>query len=666
MDEEDGFSVKSALSTHSIQSGASFHSAGNRKHETARTAGSSANLPAIKPDSVNGRANTSSSSAASHQSAEVTTTASAKYRRPVKKEPKKLHEIDFVGTGTFQVSQQNLLHQRSIEPFKNSEAILSARGLHHRSKEVFVKDVQNSTSVISALMRREKVSGAKYKPSMALMTPHFQRALAFERLKQIDKAIEDYSVCIRIDPKCCAAYFNRSGMYKIKGDYELAIEDMNKAIAVEPANVEYRVQRSLLYRLNGTYVEAVKETMLSRALKHQPSLALNLEDGDLKFDSDMLYAAKLLDDPIISVLQIEPEKRKEHTLEPIIDFLRGLKVFSDFGNRAGLLRVAKNIQLVTFPSRKFIFREGEPGHHFYIVLEGEVSIVKMKKRRDDDLEEMFDTVWKCYRGQSFGETALESVGGLRTAGAVVTQNAKLMVLHADQFKAILHSFKTVLTEEVRMILRSTLLFEDWSDADIDFLASRAIVRNYGSNTEIQKSGEKVNCLSMIKSGIVKLIKAMPMPDTTMPQVLSADGTLKDQVEETPGLWVLEKNWRHRLENASIAAEKLENGGVARHSNAEMVEFTVGVLGSGQVFGELAVLDSDTLSPVSAISSTAVEIYCFDINTMSEVQCHAHAKTMNILTESLTLHDPPVDKIAYYFRAKYNWEVRKNNLMKRLK
>lgn len=39
----------------------------------------------------------------------------------------------------------------------------------------------------------------------------------------------------------------------------------------------------------------------------------------------------------------------------------------------------------------------------------------------------------------------------------------------------------------------------------------------------------------------------------------------------------------------------------------------------QVFGELAVLDSDTLSPVSAISSTAVEIYCFDINTMSEVQ-----------------------------------------------
>ena len=52
--------------------------------------------------------------------------------------------------------------------------------------------------------------------------------------------------------------------------------------------------------------------------------------------------------------------------------------------------------------------------------------------------------------------------------------------------------------------------------------------------------------------------------------------------------------------------------------------------------------------------------------INALEPHIDAKTMNILTESLTLHDPPVDKIAYYFRAKYNWEVRKNSLMKRLK
>lgn len=160
------------------------------------------------------------------------------------------------------------------------------------------------------------------------MTPHFQRALAFERLKQIDKAIEDYTVCLRIDEKCTAAYFNRSGMYKIKGDFAAAIEDMNRAIALEPANVEYRVQRSLLYRLNGTYVEAVKETMLSRALKRQPNLAgiLDPDGADFNLDSDLIYASKLLDDPIVSVLNLEPDERKEYMLEPIMDFLKGLKV----------------------------------------------------------------------------------------------------------------------------------------------------------------------------------------------------------------------------------------------------------------------------------------------------------------------------------------------------
>lgn len=430
--------------------------------------------------------------------------SSVKSKKSPKK--KKLFEIDYVGTGTFQVSQQNLLHQRSIEPFKNSDAVLSARGLHHRSRDVFVKEVQNASSLIGSLMRREKVSSAKYKPSPQLLTPHFQRALGYERLKQIDKAIEDYTVCLRIDERCGPAYFNRSGLYKVKGDFTAAIADLNQAITIEPANVEYREQRSLLYRLNGTYVEAVKETMLSRALKRQPGLAANIDpeaSGDLNIDSDLLYASKLLDDPIVTVLQLPPEERKDFMLEPIIDFLRGLKVFSDFSSRHGMLRVARNIQMVSFQNKKFIFREGEPGHHFYIVLDGEVSIVKAKKHREDELEETYDVVWKCYRGQSFGETALESAGGLRTAGAMATQNTKLMVLHADEFRAILHSFKSVLKEEVRLILRSTMLFEDWNDEDIDYLASQAIVRNYGSNTEIQKAGDKVNSLSMIKSGKVK-------------------------------------------------------------------------------------------------------------------------------------------------------------------
>ena len=290
-----------------------------------------------------------------------------KHHKPSQEQ--KMFEIDHVGTGTYQVSQENILHRRSLEPIKNSDALLSARGLHHRSKDVFVREVQNASGLISSLMRREKVTSAKYKPSPQLMAPHFQRALAFERLQQVDRAIDDYSMCIRVDGDCSAAYFNRSGMYKVKGDLEHAIEDMNHAIRIEPANVDFRAQRSLLYRLRGSYVEAVRETLLGRALLKQPGIAETLEAGgedcNIDLDGDLRYAEKLLDDPIVEALTVLPGDRKEKDLEPIVDFLKNVKVFSDVATSAhsnGIRVVAQKIQMVAYAKEKFIFEVRLVGH----------------------------------------------------------------------------------------------------------------------------------------------------------------------------------------------------------------------------------------------------------------------------------------------------------------
>jgi CRP-like cAMP-binding protein len=92
---------------------------------------------------------------------------------------------------------------------------------------------------------------------------------------------------------------------------------------------------------------------------------------------------------------------------------------------------------------------------------------------------------------------------------------------------------------------------------------------------------------------------------------------------------------------------------------------VGILGSGQVFGELAVLDPEQASPVTAISCTAVELYCFESDVLLGLGVRFNNTTMNALNESLNLHDPPAEKVSYYFRSKYNWEIRKNMLMNRL-
>ena len=64
------------------------------------------------------------------------------------------------------------------------------------------------------------------------------------------------------------------------------------------------------------------------------------------------------------------------------------------------------------------------------------------------------------------------------------------------------------------------------------------------------------------------------------------------------------------------------------------------LGSGQVFGELTVLDPEKYSPYSVIAFTDVELHCFDADTLINLGTKFNSNTVAMLTESLNLHNPP--------------------------
>ena len=161
---------------------------------------------------------------------------------------------------TFRVSSQNLLKVKSIEIFQDPDALLSARGLRHRSIEVFQKELKNTTQIITSTKTATGIA-----PSH-LFHPYFQRALAHERLNEIDKAISDYTSCIRIRNDCAEAYFNRSGLSRLKGKLQSAIADMDKAVTLDPLNLAFRRNRSLLYREDGRYKDALSDTRICKML----------------------------------------------------------------------------------------------------------------------------------------------------------------------------------------------------------------------------------------------------------------------------------------------------------------------------------------------------------------------------------------------------------------
>jgi hypothetical protein len=43
----------------------------------------------------------------------------------------------------------------------------------------------------------------------------------------------------------------------------------------------------------------------------------------------------------------------------------------------------------------------------------------------------------------------------------------------------------------------------------------------------------------------------------------------------------------------------------------------------------------------------------------------NSNTMNALNESINLHNPPTEKIAYYFRSKLDWEISKKKILDKI-
>ena len=55
--------------------------------------------------------------------------------------------------------------------------------------------------------------------------------------RNYDQAISDFTMAIRLDPKCALAYYNRHLAYQSKGDYLKAIADLTAATHPNPKSL---------------------------------------------------------------------------------------------------------------------------------------------------------------------------------------------------------------------------------------------------------------------------------------------------------------------------------------------------------------------------------------------------------------------------------------------
>jgi len=102
-----------------------------------------------------------------------------------------------------------------------------------------------------------------------LIRLHRNRGLAYRNLKEYQRAIEDYSRAIELDPTYVYAYNSRGLAYADLEEYQRAIEDYSRAIELDPTSVSAYNSRGDAYADLEEYQRAIED--YNRAIELNPT-----------------------------------------------------------------------------------------------------------------------------------------------------------------------------------------------------------------------------------------------------------------------------------------------------------------------------------------------------------------------------------------------------------
>lgn len=126
------------------------------------------------------------------------------------------------------------------------------------------------------------------------------------------------------------------------------------------------------------------------------------------------------------------------------NLLSKIPVFSDLPEHE-LEHLQSTLQVKTLKPGEILFREGDIGEHFYVLMEGELEIL-LGVETDDEL-----LLNKIGAGEYLGEMSLVLPGGERTATARASQEAVLLSMSRDEFNELLEHHPMLVKSLVRVL-----------------------------------------------------------------------------------------------------------------------------------------------------------------------------------------------------------------------
>jgi CRP-like cAMP-binding protein len=158
-----------------------------------------------------------------------------------------------------------------------------------------------------------------------------------------------------------------------------------------------------------------------------------------------------------------------------------------------------------FGPDEFIFKLGDYGDKFYILIQGEVSVLVPVKSDSMEMKEII----KFKSGSSFGDLALID-NKPRAASIRTLETCHFAVLDRSNYQRILASIMKQKKMELVDFLQTQSIFKSFTKGSLAKLSYCFEEKNFGKDFILFHEGNKVDFLYLVKSGEVKLTKKIVM------------------------------------------------------------------------------------------------------------------------------------------------------------
>src|SRR6202165_2676146 len=123
---------------------------------------------------------------------------------------------------------------------------------------------------------------------------------------------------------------------------------------------------------------------------------------------------------------------EERPMPDGVRLLASTTLFRGF-SEAELEPLASRLQPRSFPRGAYVFREGDPGHTFYLIADGQVKIAHLGRQGEEIVFALLTT------GDTFGELAVFDEDSTRAAVAQATEPTDCLVLNREPFMTFAES-----------------------------------------------------------------------------------------------------------------------------------------------------------------------------------------------------------------------------------